>query len=207
MIVTDKLKALTKKNTLRHQSSNNLGRVTYLDRQRKSRQIRKSLTSFLELLLAYGMPTIMTFDPYKSQPDIEEFNMLLVEDPRVRCVYGKLFPKHGISTRLVSSPKDLVISSHSGRMEPKDTATPIDPSDINCILVPGSVFCKHTMAMIGWSGIGPDHYNKLLLRLDPSTVRLGVCFEDQILKGIPVESRDVKMDGVLTEKAMYGMTP
>lgn len=80
-----------------------------------------------------------------------------------------------------------------GILEPQHIRT-AQPSDIDCILVPGIVFDKNGNRM----GFGKGYYDKLLAQT--SAVKIGLCYDFQLMQDIAVEAHDVPMDIIITEK-------
>jgi len=80
-----------------------------------------------------------------------------------------------------------------GLREPVGAA--IAPSGLDVAVVPGLGF-DLTGARLGQGG---GHVDRLLARLDPRVVKVGVCFEIQVVGAVPTEPHDVGMDVVVTE--------
>ncbi|MGD9781361.1 MAG: 5-formyltetrahydrofolate cyclo-ligase [Kiritimatiellia bacterium] len=70
------------------------------------------------------------------------------------------------------------------------------PSDLRVIVVPGVAFD----AQGGRLGHGKGHYDRLLAQSGAFLV--GLCFENRLVEAVPMESHDVRMDAVATEKRM-----
>jgi 5-formyltetrahydrofolate cyclo-ligase family len=79
-------------------------------------------------------------------------------------------------------------------------AIPLEPKDVDLVLVPGVAFTK-TMGRLGQGG---GYYDRVLSRLAPNGLRIGIAFEAQMTDGLPLASHDVAMDAVLTEVGVYG---
>lgn len=67
-------------------------------------------------------------------------------------------------------------------------------SDIECVLVPGIAFDVRGNRM----GFGKGYYDKLLAQT--SAVKIGLCYDFQLVDNIAVEAHDVPMDIIITEK-------
>jgi 5-formyltetrahydrofolate cyclo-ligase len=68
------------------------------------------------------------------------------------------------------------------------------------ILVPGVAFTRAGQRL----GRGGGYYDRLLSALPAKAVRLGVCFELQIVDELPSEPHDMRVDGVVTEREVLG---
>ena len=67
-------------------------------------------------------------------------------------------------------------------------------NNIDVILVPGLAFDRNG----GRMGFGKGYYDRLLE--SSKAVKIGLCYDFQILEKIPTESHDVPMNFVITEK-------
>ena len=75
-------------------------------------------------------------------------------------------------------------------------AEPVAPGDLRVVLVPGVAFD----AQGGRLGHGGGHFDRLLAQGD--ALRVGLCFEARLAAAVPMESHDIRMDVVATEKRM-----
>lgn len=80
-----------------------------------------------------------------------------------------------------------------GVLEPNNICR-ANASDIDCILVPGISFDVNGNRM----GFGKGYYDKLLSKT--SAVKIGLCYDFQLVEMIEVEVHDVPMDIIITEK-------
>ena len=82
-----------------------------------------------------------------------------------------------------------------GILEPVEAET-ASAGDLRVMVVPGLAFD----AQGGRLGHGGGHFDRLLARSD--ALRIGLCFENRLVKAVPMESHDVRMDAVATETRM-----
>ena len=68
-------------------------------------------------------------------------------------------------------------------------------SDIHTVIVPGVVFDRSGNRI----GFGKGCYDRFLPRL-PHAVKIGLCYDFQIIPSVPVSDTDIPMDCLLTEK-------
>ena len=80
-----------------------------------------------------------------------------------------------------------------GILEPAG-AKPARTSDLRVVVVPGLAFD----ASGGRLGHGAGHFDRLLAKGD--ALRVGLCFENRLVKAVPMEAHDIRMDVVITEK-------
>lgn len=72
-----------------------------------------------------------------------------------------------------------------------------DMNDVDLVLVPGIAFSESGNRL----GFGKGYYDKLLA--DFKGVKMGICYDFQIINYIPSSPHDIKMDIIVTEKRIY----
>jgi 5-formyltetrahydrofolate cyclo-ligase len=83
-----------------------------------------------------------------------------------------------------------------GILEPDAKVAPlIRPSQIDMVVVPGSVFDRRC----GRYGYGGGYYDRFLSIEAPQALRIGLAFSLQIVPGIPLKTHDQKMDIIVME--------
>lgn len=86
------------------------------------------------------------------------------------------------------------ITSSLGIREPNPSLCPkADPLTIDFIIVPGVAFDQEGNRL----GYGKGCYDRFLPKLNPNALKLGLAYDFQILKNIPHEQTDIKLDGIL----------
>ena len=78
-------------------------------------------------------------------------------------------------------------------------AAVVDPSTIDTVLIPGSVFDR-TGGRLGYGG---GFYDRFLVESAPRALRAAVAFELQLVDRVPMEPHDQYMDILVTEKQVY----
>ena len=87
-------------------------------------------------------------------------------------------------------------SMHSGAMgisEP-DGDTPVAPSDIDVMILPGLAFTADGLRL----GRGKGYYDRYMSREGFHAHTIGICHTVQLLDTLPVESHDKSIDEVIT---------
>lgn len=155
-----------------------------------------------------GARTVMVYLPFGSPPDEPQLNELVtlargmaktVAAPRIGWNAGTMdavelsFDEHG-------EPRTVV--RRHGVPEPLPGAGRlIAPGEIDLILVPGLAFDLQG----GRVGRGAGFYDRWLGSVPPGPRRattVGVCFDVQVLADLPMDSHDVRMDAVMTERRL-----
>jgi 5-formyltetrahydrofolate cyclo-ligase len=75
----------------------------------------------------------------------------------------------------------------------------INPVQLDCVMVPGVRFDRQGRRL----GNGGGYYDRLLSRVRSDAVLTAVCYEAQLFDQIVMETHDVPMDFVITEKTIY----
>ncbi len=80
-----------------------------------------------------------------------------------------------------------------GIMEPIATA-PINPSEIDVMIVPGVAFTRQGARL----GRGKGFYDKYLSHKDFRAYTIGFCYPSQVVENLPTEEHDKQLDLVIT---------
>jgi 5-formyltetrahydrofolate cyclo-ligase len=75
----------------------------------------------------------------------------------------------------------------------------IDPAALDLVMVPGVAFSREG----GRLGNGQGYYDRLLEQVRPDCRLIAVCYESQLFDDLSLSPRDVFMDKLVTEKALY----
>lgn len=129
---------------------------------------------FLPTALAMGKRVVV---PYCVDDSLELFHLENLEELE-------------IGTWGILEPQMLLRAAPTKRVRP-------DEPDL--IMVPGVAFDRRG----GRMGHGKGYYDKLLQRVRPDAVLVGIAYESQIFPEIPMGGHDIFMDRVITEKAVY----
>jgi len=101
---------------------------------------------------------------------------------------------HTLDISLLSSWQDLQPGPYNILEPMKEKRTLIDPKEIDLILVPGVGFDEQGHRL----GHGGGYYDWLLSKTQ--AYRMGLAFEFQIVRNIPIEPHDQLLNCIITEK-------
>lgn len=100
--------------------------------------------------------------------------------------------------------KDLdgdLVPGYQGILEPDPKrCPPLEPSVLDLVIVPGSVFDRHG----GRMGYGGGYYDRFLAMRAPLATRVGICFDLQLVEEVPMAAHDQYLDYVVTESQIAG---
>jgi 5-formyltetrahydrofolate cyclo-ligase len=137
----------------------------------------------LSQLLA-GKKKIALFAPRRMEPDLDllwELDLLkahIVAYPR--CDDGKL------RFFAISNLREL----HPGKFGIREPEPKRIVRDASVVVVPGLAFSTTGSRL----GQGSGFYDRFLERSSADTIKIGVCFDFQIMETIPRETHDVNVD-------------
>jgi len=185
----------SEKRALREQMQKLRSGLSSTEVQSKSEKIQKILYSINSFQKANK---IMLYVSFRNEVDtINIIHRLLREQKEVVvpiCIPDTctLLPSK------IMSFDELTIS-HFGIMEPKESfIRPVNPKDIDIILVPGLAFDKNRNRL----GHGKGYYDRFLCYLRSDVLKVALAYHFQIIDAVPIEAWDVPMDLIITEKGI-----
>ena len=93
-------------------------------------------------------------------------------------------------------PVMRLVTGKYGIREPMEQV-PVMSWDVDVFVLPGLAFDKHGARL----GFGKGIYDSILFRSNPSAVKIGVCYDWQILdKPLPQEPHDVFLDWLVSDR-------
>lgn len=131
------------------------------------------------------------------EEEVETHGMIkeaLEKGKRVAVPYS-VVETNSIIASLISDPKKDLEKGPFGIFEPrKDSLKLVPLEEIDLIIVPGVAFDEKNYRL----GRGKGYYDRFLKSLPSRSVAIGICFDFQRLKSIPVEPHDVPVSLVIT---------
>ena len=160
--------------------------VSFEDKTSRSKAILEKVEQLPDFFQA---KTVMLYWAMADEVQTSDFVINWAASKRVilPCVNGT-----DLDLRVFRGVEDLVAGENFGIPEPSgELFTAYD--EIDLILVPGVAFDVENNRM----GRGKAYYDKLLSSL--KAYKLGVCFDFQLLKSVPTDEHDVRMDRIVSE--------
>jgi 5-formyltetrahydrofolate cyclo-ligase len=136
---------------------------------------------------------------FAAQPSEPELSALLDTPGKTFC-----FPRvSGDALQFHQCPSpDLLIASRWNLMEPDPAQCPMVAAEaIDLLLIPGLAFSRTG----GRLGRGGGFYDRFLIGTHPHAVKVGVCFQVQLLDNLPLEAHDHEVDFVVTQSQVVSV--
>jgi 5-formyltetrahydrofolate cyclo-ligase len=131
--------------------------------------------------------SVLLFAPTASEPDISP---LMNDGKQVSLpAFNEKLGRY--EARLVQSENDWAPGRY-GIPEPATSCPLTDLSTLELVLAPGVAFTLDGTRL----GRGKGYYDRLLAQV--KAIKIGVCFDWQVLPRIPRDRHDVKMDHIVT---------
>lgn len=156
--------------------------------------------SLLQLEEVAASVTVMFYASFRSEVDtFAPMRQALESGIRVVLPVTKMEEKI-LVPRLINDIEREMKPGYCSIMEPVEALTEkVDVSEIDIVIVPGSVFDLNG----GRMGYGGGYYDRFLAHPNCTALRVGLCFELQIVKDLPLEPHDQLLDILVTEKKVY----
>ena len=154
----------------------------------KSEHIEKKLFSLFQYKKS---KTVMFFVSFNSEVDTHN---MIKKSLREKTVVVPKVVHHEIEPSVIIDFDNLMPSGKFGILEPIE-AMRIAYKNIGIVLVPGAVFDKEGHRI----GYGFGYYDKFLKKATKA-IKIGLCFDFQVVDEIPREMHDVPVDVIVTEK-------
>jgi len=99
----------------------------------------------------------------------------------------------------ITSLEDDLAPGYASILEPVEairSTNCVSPESIDIIVLPGSVFDEHG----GRMGYGGGFYDRFVSGRAPQALRIGLCYELQVVPEAPLQDHDEHMDVIVTEE-------
>ena len=165
-----------------------LRELTTDSRRERSARLRRLVTGLPEWRRA---SRVLSFASTPTEPDLDPMPK---DVPEVEFCYPKVEGDH-LEVYRVSSPDELTVSSVAIREPDPARHERIVPSELDLLLIPGLAFTKGGERL----GRGCGFFDRFLGGQEIRGVRVGICFDFQVLETIPQLAHDVVVDVVVTD--------
>jgi len=143
-----------------------------------------------------AMRTVLVYLPFQNEADTWGLiHELWARGARVLAPRGRPVRPGEMDLYAFRSVQDLRPGAHA-IPEPDPRSCPlVDPRGCDCVLVPGAGFDRLGFRL----GFGGGYYDRLLPRLKPNTLIIGLAYDFQIVEHLPRELHDQPVRLVCTD--------
>lgn len=113
----------------------------------------------------------------------------------VSCPITIIKEKKLIPSQIINFDTGIHIGAYGIREPKKEVSPPINIKDIDVVIVPAVAYDLDKYRL----GYGGGFYDRFLEILREDAITIGIAFDMQIFKTIPIESHDTKLDYIITE--------
>jgi 5-formyltetrahydrofolate cyclo-ligase len=185
------------KNIIRKEILKARGLLSSEEVQQNSSIITNKLTATEEFM---NSKLIMCYMDFRNEVKTDEIiNKCLETGKRIAVplVLNKIDGQREMMACAVSNFKKEMKSGAYGIQEPiRELVCDVWPEDIDLVIVPGVAFDERGYRI----GYGAGYYDRFFRMTRKDCKKIGIAFEMQIVKQIPYEEHDVKLDMIITEK-------
>lgn len=169
-------------------------RLPLADRRRKSLAI---VDHFWQQPWLAGLHTLFIYVSFRSEVEtMPLIRRLLAADKQVAVPLTRTSPPH-LEPFLLHDPERDLRPGYYSIPEPDPGLARIEPAAIEAVILPGSVFDRQG----GRLGYGGGYYDRFLAAA-PAALRIGLAFELQVVKAVPLAPHDQRLDLLVTEKGV-----
>lgn len=137
-------------------------------------------------------PALRTIAIYSALPGEVDLSTAVRQRPEIRWVFPKVASSHLTFHRIENFAAELVPGSF-GILEPADHLAVVPILEIDAFICPGLAFDPRG----GRLGRGRGYYDRILAEARADALKIGVCFEFQLVEDTFAEGHDIHMDHVI----------
>lgn len=174
-------------------------RLSPLDLSVRSRAITSRVLDLPEMAQA---TMIMLYMHFRSEVQTDGLLKEWLARGRTVCVPRVLPRESRLEAVRITDPEQDLAPGYCGILEPSPllpAAAVLPPSEIQVVIVPGSVFDP----LGGRLGYGGGYYDRFLAGKSPQAIRIALAFALQMVAKVPTEPHDQPVDFVVTEEHLY----
>ena len=186
-------KIFEQKKILRKQMTSKRSELEKNERDKLSREIVKKLLSYE---VYKNSKTVMA---YASMPEEIQLQELFEDALSSKKILAVPFIVGRGNMRAVLLPSlDVLEKGDFGILTVRqENRKFVDAKEIDCVIVPGAAFDIRGNRL----GLGGGYYDRFLKKI--SAKKIALAFDFQITKNLPIESHDVPVDFIFTEKNFF----
>jgi len=189
--------ATDRKEILRKQFLKRLLSLTQAEIKRRSKNVEQSISNWF---LYKKSKVIMVYYPLKGEVDILGIVRKVLGTKEVCFPVVDLRNNKLVPYKIKDLENDFVIGPYGIKEPNTNRAKECLPRDIDIVFVPGLAFDVSRNRL----GRGKGFYDRFIGTLDSRTKTVGVAFDFQIIKDLPVSiPQDQRLDFIVTEHEVF----
>ena len=151
--------------------------------------------AFLNVIAERSWIHIAVFIPLPGEPDIWTPSQQLIAMQAARIYAPRMMPENQLDLVMITNTTALLRGPFGVIEPPLESNALADLTTLDAIFIPGLAFSKDG----GRLGFGGGWYDRLLARIPDKTIKIGVCWNELLIDSVPMDTLDVRVDGILTE--------
>ena len=151
--------------------------------------------AFLALIAERSWKHIAVFIPLPGEPDIWTPSQKLIARQAARIYAPRMMPENQLDLVMMTNTTALVRGPFDVIEPPLESNALADLTALDAIFIPGLAFSLDGDRL----GFGGGWYDRLLARIPDKTIKIGVCWNELLIDSVPMDTLDVRVDGILTE--------
>lgn len=175
------------------------GRVATMSGEERASASRAACARLLELERVRSARVVLAYAPMAGEPDLSDLvAQLIARGVRValpRVDWERISMEAWLVRAMAVGVHGGLEERRPGLMEARTDIGRVGAGRIDTALVPGLAFDESG----GRLGRGRSFYDRFLPRCGRAA-RVGVCFDGQIVAGVPMEDHDAPMHTVVTDR-------
>jgi len=146
--------------------------------------------------------TVMLYLPMNTEVDTAPLALRCFQQGKTVCA-PRMDWEHRRMTPVELSTFDTPCEVRQHGVKEPAEGRPVPLEEIDVIVTPGIAFD----VMLGRLGRGAGFYDRFLSQpgLRAKAKRCGICFDFQVVERLPVETHDVALDAIVTERRVIGL--
>ncbi len=168
------------------------GALASMDRAEAERELAAGLAELESSPLWARSPAVLGYLATEDEPGIDGLLMDGIHRGHWVAAPRMDWDAKTMAPRVLHDMEHVEVRRHGVR-EPLGSCEPMSLDRVGLVLVPGVAFDRRG----GRLGRGAGFYDRLLARLPAKAVKIGVAFSAQLVEEIPMETHDVRLDGLV----------
>lgn len=137
---------------------------------------------------------IMLFSPLHDEPPVERLLDHAIDAGKTACLPRYVPADDHYEAAIVADTRRDLVAGRFGILEPAVNCASLPLKQLDLVLVPGVAFAPCGARL----GRGRGFYDRILAAV--TGARVGVAFAEQLFDAIPMESHDVRLTALITQR-------